>query len=364
MNIRSASFRDLARIEELYRDTIDESSGVAPMAQDSPVPQATLLRLWYALTKSLSSLVPITDSGDALLVAEDAKEGVVGFIQAQAPPGRSNAWQILNLCTTATARGHFARERLIAELRNRGLSVGVHRFNVRVPVGHPLVSVFLEHGFTQLATEQILFRDESPAAQGDARPQAVLRPARRDDIGAIYLLYQRTTPSNVAGFEGPSLKAWQVAYAQGLMARMGRDEVKHYVAENPGCVAWASIRPPSVTQPTILTLMCEGHDPTLRDTVIDAVLRELPAGPAVCVLRHYDSELIRALQQRGFAVYGTQLLLVCDLGAKVRLKQAATRKKPVLVHAGVAQSVPAGKHPAALRVLTSAAERGEGSRAG
>jgi len=362
MNIRSASFRDLARIEELYRDTISESNGVAPMAQDSPVPQATLLRLWYALTKSLSSLVPLTDSGDTLLVAEDAKEGIVGFIQAQTPPGRPKAWQILNLCTTGTALGHFARERLIAELCNRGLSVGVHRFHVRVPRDHPLVSVFLEHGFTQFATEQILYRDDTSGVHGESTHQAVLRAARRDDIGAIYLLYLRTTPSHVAGFEGPSLKSWQVAYAQGLMARMGHDDVKHFVAENPGLVAWAAIRPPSATQPAILTLMCEGHDAALRDKVIDEVVRELPAGPALCVLRHYDSELIRALQQRGFAIYGTQLLLVCDLGAKVRLKQAATRKKPVLVHAGLARSVPPTSRSASLRVLTTAPERSESSR--
>jgi hypothetical protein len=77
----------------------------------------------------------------------------------------------------------------------------------------------------------------------------------------------------------------------------------------------------------------------LRDAIIEAVLHELPAGPASCVLRHYDSELIRALQRRGFAVYGTQLLLVCDLGAKVRLRQPARRKKPILIRAGVAQSV-------------------------
>ena len=132
-----------------------------------------------------------------------------------------------------------------------------------------------------------------------------------------------------------------MSFAQGLVARMGREDVRHYVAEHPGIVAWAAIRPPSATQPAQLTLMCEGHDATVRDAVIDAVLNELPAGPASCVLRHYDSELIRALQERGFVVYGTQLLLVCDLGAKVRLRQPSRRKKPILVQAGIARSVPA-----------------------
>jgi L-amino acid N-acyltransferase YncA len=351
MNIRSASFRDLARIEQLYRESVTDAHAVLQTSADSPVPQATLLRLWYALTKTISSLVPIGDSGDSLLVADDPKEGVVGFIQAQSPSSRPRAWQILNLCTSASALGHFARERLIQELCNHGLAVGVHRFHVRVPVDHPLVSVFLEQGFTQLATEQILYGDEPPLTSRAAAP-TLLRPARRDDIPAIHLLYLRTTPSEVASFEGPSPKVWQAGFAQGLMARMGHDDVRHYVVEHPGVVAWAAIRPPSAAQPAILALMCEGHDAALRDAFIDAVLQELPAGPALSVLRHYDSELIRALQQRGFEIYGAQRLLVRDLGTKVRLREPAARKKPVLVQAGLAQSVPVRSGPASLRVLT------------
>jgi hypothetical protein len=60
------------------------------------------------------------------------------------------------------------------------------------------------------------------------------------------------------------------------------------------------------------------------------------------VLRHYDSELIRALQQRGFEVYGAQLLLVRDLALKLRLHQQtrAKEKKVSLVPAGLARAVP------------------------
>ena len=110
--------------------------------------------------------------------------------------------------------------------------------------------------------------------------------------------------------------------------------------------------------------MCDGHDAALRETFIDAVLAELPSGPTACVLRHYDSELIRALQRRGFDVYGTQLLLVRELGARVRFRSAARekQKKPILVRAGVAQSVPAVEPPIPLSVLArSAAERKERS---
>ena len=131
---------------------------------------------------------------------------------------RPRSWQILNLCTSTTAHGHFARAELLDGVRNRGLEHGVQRVHVRLPLDHPLLPVFLEHGFTQFATEQILYRDEATAEPEQSVRSALIRPARRDDIGAIYLLYLRTTPSQVAAVEGPSLKTWQGGYAQGLVA--------------------------------------------------------------------------------------------------------------------------------------------------
>jgi hypothetical protein len=355
--IRSASFRDLARIEQLYREATEDERHGAQMTLDSPVPEATLLRLWQALTKSLSSLVPITDVSEEMLVAEDTKEGVVGFVQVQSLSVRPRSWQILNLCTSTTAHGHFARAELLDGIRNRGLEHGVQRVHVRLPLDHPLLPVFLEHGYTQFATEQILYRDQATDEPEPSVRSTLIRAARRDDIGAIYLLYLRTTPSQVAAVEGPSLKTWQSGYAQGLIAGMGRDNVRHLVVERPGIVAWAAIRPPTAAHPASLSMMVEGHDPGLRDAIIDAVLAELPSGPASCVLRHYDSELIRALQQRGFAVYGTQLLLISELGEKVRINAPSRRKKPVLIHAGIARSVPSSSPSAPLRVLSTTTSR-------
>ncbi|HZB97115.1 MAG TPA: GNAT family N-acetyltransferase [Candidatus Sulfotelmatobacter sp.] len=358
MNIRTASFRDLARIEELYQESVRREGDSAPLAGDSPVPEAVLVRLWHAVGKTLASLVPMADSGDVLYVAED-RGVVVGFIQAQPAAGKAKSWQILNLCVaTSPGAGHFAAERLLTHLCNNGLEHGIHRFHVRLPVDHALIPLFLGQGFTQFATEQIVYHDDPAASrrlgQDDmAEGGSALHPARRDDLGAIYLLYLRTTPSHVAGLEGPSLKAWQAAFAQGMLARMGRDDVRHLVGENPGVSAWVGIRPPSGVRPTVLALMCESHDERYRESVIDAMLSELPPGPASCVLRHYDSELIRSLQKRGFAIYGSQVLLVRDLASKLRIKQVAARKKPVLVHAGVAQSVGQPSSKVSLQVLRS-----------
>jgi hypothetical protein len=357
LNVRTASFRDLGRIEQLYREAIalDERDGVIPGfgGPDSPVPQTTLVRLWYALSKTLSSLLP-TDPATALLVAEDGEGNVVGFIQSQGVSGQPKAWHVVNLCVAPGGRGHFAVAPLIATLCNQGLSHGVTRFSVRVPVDHPMVAHLLEQGFTQYATEQILFSDVAASPRVvDGDGCGPLRPARRDDAAGIYHLYLRTTPSHVANLEGPSQKAWQAAFHQGVMARMGRDEVRHWVAERPGIVAWAALRPPSQTRPTLLALMCEGQDAQLRDEVVDAALALAPPGPVSCVLRHYDSELIRALQQRGFEVYGSQLLLVRDLALKLRLRQEARakEKKVSLVPAGLARAVATPDVPA-LHVIT------------
>ena len=346
MNVRTASFRDLGRIEQLYREAVarEEGDGVVPGfgGPDSPVPQTTLVRLWHALSKTLSSLLP-TEPATALLVAEDRDGGIVGFIQSQGVSGQPKAWHVVNLCVAPGGRGHFAVAPLLTTLCNQGLDHGVTRFSVRVPLDHPLVGSLLEQGFTQYATEQILFRDDAGAAPrlvaGDGC--GPLRPARRDDAAGVYHLYLRTTPSHVANLEGPSQKAWQAAFHQGVMARLGRDEVRHMVCERPGIVAWAALRPPSQTRPSLLALMCEGQDAQLRDEVVDSAMGMLPPGPVSCVLRHYDSELIRALQQRGFEIYGAQLLLVRDLALKLRLTQPArTKEKKVsLVPAGLARAV-------------------------
>jgi ribosomal protein S18 acetylase RimI-like enzyme len=362
MNVRNASFRDLGRIEQLFRETAahEERQVVRPPGADSPVPQAALVRLWYGLTKTLSPLVPMSDSGTSLLVADDTDGTLLGFIQAQGVPGQPKAWHVTHLCTQPTARGHFAGAPLITSLMHQGQEHGVTRFIVSVPVDSPMLGLFVELGYTQYATEQILFRDDteqSPRLVPDEGASSNLRPAKREDLGQIHLLYLRTTPSTVANVEGPTLKAWQSSYAQGWMTRIGRDDVRHFVYERTGVVAWAALRPASSVRPGLLALMCDGQDAQLRDEFVDAVLAQTPPGPLTCILRHYDSELIRALQSRGFAIFSTQLLLVRDLAMKVRVREvvpARKEKKGVLVPAGLARAVPSHSSARSLRSLNVA----------
>ena len=364
MNVRTASFRDLDRVEEIYRRSCASQSetGNAPPLNpgDSPVPHATLVRLWSAVSRTLSSLVPTAEPSGNLFVAEDAHGEIIGFIQANGVPGQPKAWHVINLCADAQGRVSAVGTRLITHLCNQGFEHGVTRFSVRLTLNHPLVGLFLEEGFSQYATEQILYRDDpAPQVVSGGGGHHLLRPAKNEDRGGIHLLYLRTTPSHIANVEGPSLKAWQASFQQGWMARIGRDDVRHMVVERAGIEAWVGVRAATAVRPALMALLCDGSDPGLREDFVDAALAQVPPGPVSCSLRHYDSELIRSLQRRGFAIYGTQLLLVRDLAIKVRVPARSRReKKPLLVPAGLVRS--AGAH---LRVLTVPRRRSPSSLA-
>src|SRR5487761_1719517 len=130
MNIRPASFRDLGRIERLYSEAGSGDEPAPQLSPDHPIPQAALLRLWYAVSKTVSSLVPFSvgASGDILFVAETPREGIVGFVQAQAPTGRAGALQILNLCVAEGASAHSPRADLLPPPPPRGLKPATLRF--------------------------------------------------------------------------------------------------------------------------------------------------------------------------------------------------------------------------------------------
>lgn len=344
MKVRSANFRDLVAVQRLYKEATsgdDSDNMLAQLSEDNVVPQAILLRLWHSFSNTVSSLVPLYVGGDALYVAED-ENATVGFIQAQAATRRARAWQILNLCVVPTAAGHFAKERLITYLCQEAQSRGITRLYVSVPLDHPLLSVFMEHGFVQYATEQILYNDAT-TGNGDAKSTTptILRPARRDDIAQIYLLYLRATPNAVAAIEAPFEKAWISEFQQGILTHMsGRDDIRHFVVERPEIAGWSAVRPASSARPSTLWFMCDSDDSVLCQNLVEQTLQQIPIGPVACVLRHYDAHLIDALRKHQFDILGTQVLLVRDLGAKARVHVVKAKKQPVLARAAIARSSP------------------------
>ncbi len=346
MQVRSASYRDLSQVDYLYRTTMvleeELTRQLAAAGPQSPVPGAALARAWSILTKSLSALMPLADVGDQLYVAEEHGR-ITGFVQAE-PAAGGRAWQVLNLCLDPSADGHFAGVPLLQHLFDEGLERGVTRFLVRIPEGHPLTGLLREQGFQPYASEQIRFR-ELPRPPG--RPSSPWIPARREHLAGVHLLYLRTAPHSVAAIEAPTFKQWRTTFQLGWLSRMDSrsGDSRHFVIErNSEVVAWAGVRSPSRARPTQMSLMLDPQQGQLAVEAVHGILGHIPAGPTICLLRHYDGELARAVAARGFEPVATQLLMVKDLPLKVRARRPLEAKRalagalPVAQARGAAQS--------------------------
>ncbi|MHB8312482.1 MAG: GNAT family N-acetyltransferase [Candidatus Dormibacteria bacterium] len=324
MQVRSASYRDLGQVDDLYRTTMEVeeelTQRLATAGPHSPVPGAGLARAWSILTKSLSALMPLADVGDQLFVAEHHGR-IIGFVQAEPAPG-GRAWQVINLCLDASAEGHFAGVPLLQYLFNEGLARGVSRFLVRIPEGHALASLLREQGFQPYASEQISFRE---LPQPPHQPPEPWVPARREDLLGVYLLYLRTAPHAVAAVEAPSLKQWRATFQLGWLSRLDArsGDSRHYVIEREGqVVAWAGVRSAARARPTQISMMLDPQHKEMSVEAFHGLLGRLPQGATICLLRHYDGELARAVAARGFEPVATQLLMARDLPMKLRAKPA------------------------------------------
>jgi hypothetical protein len=341
MQVRSASYRDLSQVDGLYRASMVIEQEIDQRLQSagpqSPVPGPALARAWSILTRSLSALMPLADVGDQLYVAEEQGR-IVGFIQAETAPGK-RAWRILNLCLSHTAEGHFAGVPLLQHLVNEGLERMVTRFLVRIPEDHPLQAMFREQGFQPYATEQIRFRELPKPAGHHSEPWV---PATPEDLAGIHLLYLRTAPHAVAAVEAPNFTQWKATFQLGWLGRLdGRaGDSRHYVIrQNGGIVAWAGVRLPSRARPSLISLMLDPHEGTLAVEALHGLLGQVPPGPTLCLLRHYDAELHRAASARGFEPVATQILMARDLPLKLWARRLAEQKKAIL--AGVVPVVQA-----------------------
>ncbi len=351
MKVRPATFRDMAQVQQLYEDA---GRGISDLGDSLLVREAALIRFWYGIGRTLSGFFPGMESAEILLVAEAASGAVVGFAQARSSLGRHPHWEVLNLCLAPSMQGTRAGRDLLLSLSSMALEKGIYRLTVKIPLDHPVTEVFLHNGFVQYATEQILYHDT--VFTGTLRTPG-MRDARKEDVEFLYLLYLRSTPPTVAEIEGATRPQWQAAFQSGCMGRLGRAGARHMVLEDSGIRAWSCITQPSPVGPVIVCFLCE--QPAMQEEFIDATLNRVRAGPVSCVLRHYDGELMRILQDRGFAIYGSQLLFACDLrkkasGGKV-LHLGSTRK--VKVSSGATAPVHVSAGPSASSLTTTSQRR-------
>ena len=193
VNIRSASFRDLARIEQLLpgraRDRRERARG-----PDGPRQPGSRRNIAAPLVRAHQDTVVAGPDhrrrrGD---LRRGGYQGRRGRLRAGASAGsRPSLWQILNFCISTPAHGHFARAELLdAPLQPR--SRARRPPLPRAPAARPSTGrVFLEHGYAQFATEQILYPgpgDSRALNRGEIHCRSVPRAAMTS--AAIYLLYR------------------------------------------------------------------------------------------------------------------------------------------------------------------------------
>jgi hypothetical protein len=316
VSVRTASFRDLGRIEEIQREGGGELSETASRG---PV------RLWSLVSQTLSAILPALYHETLLFVAEEGGK-VIGFIQASNRPAAiglagATTLQVLNLCVDPAADTDDAARLLIDHLTNQALERGVLRLFVRLPLEDPLTDIFRKHSFRQYAVESVLYT-EKPA--GKPCPELPgLRPERGRDRALVYQLYRKLTPRGIATIEAPTYKEWRSLQGEWFGHHPIRGESdEQFVVDRTEIVGWLRVQQSSSTRPSTLSFMAlpEDHLPEeLADHALGLLGRR--PGPVWSSLRHYDSHMIEALRSRGFETLVNQSLMVKELAARVTARE-------------------------------------------
>lgn len=312
--VRTASFRDLGRIEEIQRDGGGELSETASRG---PV------RLWALVSQTLSNILPALYNETLLYVVEEA--GVVlGFIQASNRPAAiglagATTLQVLNLCVAPDVDPDAVGRDLVDHLCNQALERGIHRLFVRLPLDDRLTPLFRNFGFRQYAIENVLYH-EGPdlVAVGEGAPDGC-RPERGRDHAQVYQLYRKVTPRGIATIEAPTFREWRSLQGEwfGHHAIRGESD-NQFVVDRTEIVGWLRVQRSSSTRPHTLSFMALPED-RLSDEIVNHALGLLEAhpGPVWSSLRHYDAHMIEALRARGFETLVSQSLMVKELAIRV-----------------------------------------------
>ncbi|GAC1480036.1 MAG: hypothetical protein PVSMB9_04330 [Candidatus Dormibacteria bacterium] len=328
LQVRPAQLRDLAGIEALYRQQVREAER-APVRR-----QFASSRLWFLLNNAFASILPITSPADHVYVMEDDRKLVQGFVQAENAALGPHAWQILNLCLNPDLDRFQGGTALLDHLFNEGLSRGVTKYIVRVPVDDPVADLFRSRGFTAYATEQALLKES--LALRPMPPVGGWRAMRREDEFGLYLLYVATTPKAVAAVEASNFAEWRRSFQPSarnsrIPRRAGQPR---FVVERVQMVGWMSLVPGGGGRPHTLGLMAAAQPEDLWPAILDrslAYVAEHRPGPVWCSLRHYDEAGIALLTREGFEVIASQTLMVRELPLKVSERARVRIKEKRLV---------------------------------
>ncbi|GAC1333926.1 MAG: hypothetical protein NVSMB17_14950 [Candidatus Dormibacteria bacterium] len=334
MSIRSAQVTDWGRIDQIYADGLRLS--LQGEGATHPV------RLWQIVSRTLSSLLPLSTPSEMLYVSEDEEGNVNGFIQAEVLGGsdslvpgprrrRPDAIRVLNLSLAPELSGAGGGA-LIDHLCGEAVAMGVARIYVRIPEGHAVGESFKAHGFTPYARDRVFYRDDTAAASDLAVLEGLRPVTRRDGLG-LFTLYLAATPREVSQVEAPDYQQWRAINEAEWLHRFGRRGNRSLVLERGGeIVAWLGVELGSPGRPhTIahLTRQDQGGDGVLERQLLGEALRSLAghASGVWCNVRNYDTVTTRVLQEAGFEGLAGQDLLVREMRSRVRAAERKTRKE-------------------------------------
>lgn len=315
-SVRTASFRDLARIEEIQKEGGGELSETASRG---PV------RLWSLVSQTLSAILPALYHETLLYVIEEEGK-VIGFIQASNRPAAiglvgATTLQVLNLCVDPAADTDEAARLLIDHLDNQAIERGIQRLFVRLPLEDPLTAIFRKHSFRQYAVESVLYT-EKPAGKQSLELEG-MRQERGRDHALVYQLYRKLTPRGIATIEAPNYREWRSLQGEWFGHHRIRGESdEQFVVDRTEIVGWLRVQRSSSTRPHTLSFMALPED-HLPDELADHALGLLGQrpGPVWSSLRHYDSHMIEALRSRGFETLLNQSLMVKELAVRVAARE-------------------------------------------
>ena len=315
-SVRTASFRDLARIEEIQKEGGGELSETASRG---PV------RLWSLVSQTLSAILPALYHETLLYVIEEEGK-VIGFIQASNRPAAiglvgATTLQVLNLCVDPAADPDEAARLLIDHLDNQAIERGIQRLFVRLPLEDPLTAIFRKHSFRQYAVESVLYA-EKPAGKPSPELEG-MRQERGRDHALVYQLYRKLTPRGIATIEAPTYREWRSLQGEWFGHHRIRGESdEQFVVDRTEIVGWLRVQRSSSTRPHTLSFMALPED-HLPDELADHALGLLGQrpGPVWSSLRHYDSHMIEALRSRGFETLLNQSLMVKELAVRVAARE-------------------------------------------
>ena len=218
VNIRSASFRDLARIEQLYREATKDDDTVPRPGPRQPGPQAALLRLWQALTRRCRRWCRSrrTSPGDARRRGRRRKawSGSCRLSRCRSPGGRGRSSTCARSRRRRTFRSRGAARRRVQPRPRAGRPARPRPASARPSAGRPSSSSTGTRSSgpsrSSIGTGAIAKPDTS------ARSTLIVPRAARTSARSTSCTCESRHPHR--RFEGPSLKTWQV----GVRARPRR----------------------------------------------------------------------------------------------------------------------------------------------